>query len=300
MAESAEMRLMQRDTSGAMHDLMKYLNPFEWKLLFSRNKSIEDPDFLEAKKAYYEIVDGTDKAMDLVFDKKAKSVDFKATALKLNKDIQLFQGKISAFARSSRCPARLRAEIRGLFPSIKIMLPLSRILIEGKPRLVKRWIKVRPLVAELQAHLNRLRKLAKLTSEVFDKPLCFPEVSFRVRGNPVVLADKMHLQRVMFNVFHDAVTHSRGEAVVVTVGMTKNSLVFATTNRGRWVSQKVIRLMGKKPYSEDPLKEVAHGYGKISAKDAVEAHGGQFVPKNAPKGFTILSTIPRKLRRRAA
>jgi len=301
MVESAEMELLRRDTSGLVHDFMKYLNPFEWEIELSKCKSIKDERLSAAKKAFDSVNTDLRVICGMVFDAKDTPSKLRARAESLEANVRQFERQLVSFGRSKKCPKQLAKKIRENMPSFRMLVPLARIFGQGRPKLARRWIRVRPLARQLQLHLRHLEELTRLDALVKRKKMVFPKkVTFQVQGNPLVLADKQHLQRALFNVFHDAVTHSRGEPVVVKLRLGREGLVFETVNLGRRIAPKVIKLIGNKPYSENVEASLPHGYGKIAAKDAIKAHGGRFQPENTPTGFRIKLTVPQKRKRRIA
>jgi len=289
MPSSAEIRMLLAYPDGAMHDFLKYLNMYYWRDMFRKNKSIKEKSFNDAKEYYDVVINEVKIVSDRISHKDVKSAEFRACASRMGKNVGLFENRLKDFIRSGHCPVRLSKELRAFMPSFSMMIPLANVLAKGKPKLKKEWVRLKPLVKQLKSHLDT-------GIEKSDNGKV--KVVFDIEGDPVVYADKMHLTRAMLNVFHDAVTHSHGETVIVKVDNAKNEVIFSTTNLGRRIPKKIVRVIGEKPYTENIMKQVPHGYGKIAAKSVILAHGGTFTPMNTKKGFQIALTIPKPSTRR--
>lgn len=289
MAEAAELRVMLEDARAFVHDMLKYTEAaWDWKFL--KFKSIKDHDFEAAKKVFYAIAGDIDIIRDLLDSNDFSSVPFKNAAKGVEKKALRFLKSFGRFAGTNKCPRELKAFFRDYSPAFKMVVPLARFLSEGKYVLKKRKVRLRFIVKELEPWFSNLP--LKIEGGKYVRT----NVSVRIEGDPVVYADPLHLRRAIFNVLNDAIVHSKGELVRVSIRAKKN-VVFSTTNVGRKVERRVLRLIGKVPYTTRDIR-LTHGYGKVAAAGIVEAHGGKFRPWNSPQGFRISLSIPRGQRKR--
>ncbi len=285
MVKLRELQVMLRYSKGVRHDFLKYLISSKWFRLFYENRSIKDSHFSAASASFNALAKDMDTISGFISRKDIKSKEFKAAVRNLQANIKKFEGEMLIFKKSGCCPARLARKINVYLVPFKMLHPLSNVWLEGKLTLHKTRFKLRPLVKTLEFYFKNslvayMEKGAK--------------VSFNVEGNPTIYADRVQLQRAMFNLFHDAVTHSLGEDVAISAKLSKNNIVFSTTNLGRKLQSEIIRRVGRLPYESAIGQKDPRGHGKVAAKDIVIAHNGRFQAKNMPKGFSISIKIPQK------
>jgi hypothetical protein len=109
------------------------------------------------------------------------------------------------------------------------------------------------------------------------------KIIFRGRKVPQVLGSIDLLERAAFNLVTDAINHTPGRPVYVTV-TSHNGLVYLNvTNAGRKLSEREMAMIGRVRYSrrmDDPRR----GYGKILVRKAAEAMGMRFTKGNSRIG----------------
>jgi len=292
MAKSKEIESMLKSSAGAMHDFIKYLpgelvGGLEWEI---RARHEKDKRVSALWNSLTVLRKQTISVMDRIAEGDVSSPAFKKSAAALKRDSLRFHRQMLALAGKADCPPRTAKLLRACAPAIEMLAPVADVLVNGGIVLRPQRLRLKSMVARLRSYKNY---------EIGGQHMR-GRVHFKVSGDPVVFADKAQLMRAMFNVYHDAITHSRGEPVVVEVSGAKNEVIFSTTNVGRRLARRVIAKIGNEPYSESPVWGVLHGYGKIAAKEAVEAHGGTFLPRNTRSGFKIALTIPKRPIKRVA
>jgi len=274
MAESAEIEMMQRYASGASHDIAKYANgPFWLDIftgrLFLDSASIKNKNFFKAKNAFFVVQNNLSFIMlQVASHKSLTSKRFKEAAAKIMQNTPIMEKNVSLFLKSKECPKEAARQIAGYLLSFSLVKPLASTLGQSKLVLKKKMFRVKPLIQQLQNHVNLF------------KPEYRPKVSFTVQGNPSVYADPLHFRRAVFNIFHDAITHSSGELIQVNVRETRSNVVFSATNVGRKIATKTVKKIGKKPYTI-ATEGLLHGFGKVVSADIAKAHGGSFRPRNS-------------------
>ena len=295
MPESTELKVMLKYAGGFVHDIHKYLGPLVWGFTIGYCNS-KDKDFLAARKAHSEIGRNYKVMERLLYQKKINSMEFKESVINLSKNAAVFLRALGKFVKSGNCPPKFAKTFVNFNLAFKMVIPLCRVLAEGKLKLRKRKVRLRALLEEILPWASGCPIEIGIGREAYFGPAKF---SIRVEGDPVVYADPLHLQRAMFNVLHDAIIHSKGEPVTISLRATKRNAVFSTTNVGRMVEREALSKIGKVPYTTRKIM-VLHGFGKVAARDAIKAHGGKFRKRNAPQGFRISLAIPLKRRKRVA
>lgn len=286
MAESTEFDLLLEDAHAFAHDLIKYSEDAAWDWKFMRFKALKDRDFASARKLFYSLADDVLTIRDLAGSRDFSSRRFKNAARRIEKKTFAFLEIFGRFAKSKECPKELRAFFRNYSTPFRMAIPLARFLADGRYTLRKRKIRLRSVVKEFEPWFSNLPLRVPGGQHVL------ANISVRIEGDPVVYADPLHMRRAIFNVLNDAIVHSNGEPVRISVRAKKN-IVFSTTNVGRKIENKALRLIGDRPYTTQAVG-VLHGYGKVAAKRIMKAHGGKFTKRNAPQGFRISLAIPRR------
>ncbi|MDD4984002.1 MAG: ATP-binding protein [Candidatus ainarchaeum sp.] len=113
------------------------------------------------------------------------------------------------------------------------------------------------------------------------------------RGRPVsgLKVDTSLLQRTIYNIMTDAINHTPGRPVYITLGEKDGRIWVSVTNEGRKLNPEEIRKIGRERYSrrmDDPRR----GYGKIMVRMATEAMGGQFHVGNSKIGPLLQVSFP--------
>jgi len=286
-----ELDVLLRYAQGTRHDIVKYLLSSKWERLFYQYRSIANSDFSSAKASFSVFLNSIDEITARINQKDIRSAEFKSAVRSMREKMKKFDGEITRFRNSSDCTAEIGKKIDAYLIPFRLVYPLSNVWLEGKLRLNKTHFKLKPLVKELE---SCFRDISGVLAEGGN-------VSFNIEGNPTVYADRAHLSRAMFNLYHDAVTHRLGENVEIRSRVSKGNLLFSTTNVGRRLQPQVIKRIGVIPYESVPGDKFVHGFGKIAAKDVARVHGGKFLARNTNSGFKISIAIPQqRLRRRIA
>ncbi|MCR4368295.1 MAG: hypothetical protein NUV67_00110 [archaeon] len=294
--KSVDFEIIKNYPEGAIHDMQKYFSFFEWDSFFRKFEDTKNASYLNALEQFKTVR----KLMNGLYDKYIHvQYDPAPTALlqKFESEGKKFDKLLRELSFSRGFPKEASARLSILMSRLRLSIALSESL-RGNMDFRRRWIRVKPLVEELKAYLNSgVQEKPKIIAQRKGKEF---SVSFNLQGDPVVLANKLHLRRALFNIVHDAVRHSFGESVIVDVRVNGGNLIFRSVNKGRQVPKQVIRLIGNKPYTTEPNREAPHGYGKIAANEIIRAHGGKFRPANLKSGFALTATLPHARQRRAA
>lgn len=129
--------------------------------------------------------------------------------------------------------------------------------------------------------------IRKVTAEIINNGL--PEI-FSVKldlksENTAVLGDENLLERAVFNIINNAVTHNEdGCAITITEHEKSGNAVIEIRDNGTGVSDNVIEKIKTIP-------KTAHGIGLPMAYRIVSVHGGTFDARN-DNGFCVTMTFP--------
>lgn len=129
--------------------------------------------------------------------------------------------------------------------------------------------------------------IRKVTAEIINNGL--PEI-FSIElnlkaENAAVLGDENLLERAMFNIINNAVTHNKdGCAITITEHEKNGKAVVEVRDNGTGVPDSVIENIKTIP-------KTAHGIGLPMAYRIVSVHGGTFVAHN-DNGFCVTMTFP--------
>jgi hypothetical protein len=187
MPKAKELDLLLKDAAGATHDIMKYWPVAHLKML-SFDIKVKGRHWNEATRISTEINKNIGLISEIVQLKKdVSSPTFKETARELQANVQNLVKNLQAFKRGRNCPRRVARQLNSLLPAIKMIVPLSRVFIDGKIVLKKTRFKVKPLLRELENYLNYVIEYHDRSRQ--------PKVTIRLRGNPEIYADRTHTAR---------------------------------------------------------------------------------------------------------
>ncbi len=103
----------------------------------------------------------------------------------------------------------------------------------------------------------------------------------------VVLGDEKLLERAVFNIINNAVSHNPdGCRIMITEDISENNVCIVISDNGTGVPDEVIEGMTEIP-------KTAHGLGLPMAYRIVKVHGGDLEAYN-DNGFTVRITLPLK------
>jgi len=125
------------------------------------------------------------------------------------------------------------------------------------------------------------------------------QVKVIVRGKDIGKAnfDERLLWRVVYNSVTDALNHTPGRPIYVTLNKRNGDVKINVTNQGTKLRPSEIAKIGRVRFTRawhDPKR----GYGKISTRLLTEAQGGTFKAGNSRIGPMLTITLPRRTRRR--
>jgi len=116
-------------------------------------------------------------------------------------------------------------------------------------------------------------------------------VIFRGKPVPGIKVDLSLLQRTIYNIMTDAINHTLGRPVYITLRRKKGRVFISVTNEGKKLTRDEMKKIGRERYSrrmDDPRR----GYGKIMVRLAAEALGGKFHVGNSQIGPLLEVSFP--------
>lgn len=98
------------------------------------------------------------------------------------------------------------------------------------------------------------------------------EISFKDgSSDPTVFMDRGDLYRILSNLLRDAVVHTRESAVRPIIGIEEQrDCVYLLIYSQGSLAEKVLKIIGRQPYTTQDKRDVPHGYGKVGARKLLE------------------------------
>jgi signal transduction histidine kinase len=113
-------------------------------------------------------------------------------------------------------------------------------------------------------------------------------------GLPDVLADRLHIERVVANLMSNAVRHTTaGDDIVVTATPHDGYVAISVTDTGSGIPPEYLPRIFEKFVQVPNAPSGGAGLGLAISKHLVEAHGGQIsVRSTVGRGTTFTFTLP--------
>lgn len=114
-----------------------------------------------------------------------------------------------------------------------------------------------------------------------------------LKGKPIprIKIDLDLLQRTIYNIITDAINHTPGRPVYITLKRKKGRIFISVTNEGKKLTPEEMRKIGRERYSRR-LDDPRRGYGKIMVRLGAETMGGQFHVGNSSIGPLLEVSFP--------
>ena len=91
-------------------------------------------------------------------------------------------------------------------------------------------------------------------------------------ADPLVYIDPGDLYRMTRNLLRDAVTHGDGPIIIPIIDIKENgSFVWYSIYSPGHLSEAILAIIGKQPYTTQDRGETLHGYGKVGARKLLKA-----------------------------
>jgi len=133
--------------------------------------------------------------------------------------------------------------------------------------------------------------------ELVDREGNSVKVLFRGKDVGLVKFDGKLLRRSLDNLVTDALNHTPGRPIFVTLSKRNGHVAINVTNRGPKLKPSEIAKIGQVRFTR-AWHDQKRGYGKISTRLLTEAQGGTFKAGNSKIGPMLTITLPRRTRRR--
>lgn len=147
-------------------------------------------------------------------------------------------------------------------------------------------IKVDLFSENLHSFLSEL-----LQTNFFDRTGTPVEVVYRGKDVGAVQFDRKLLDRSIKNLVNDAINHTPGRPVFVTLYRRSGKAVVTVTNHGKKLSNADIAKIGNVRFTS-AMQDPRRGYGKISVRMCTEAQGGRFGVGNSRIGPRLSLHFP--------
>ena len=102
-----------------------------------------------------------------------------------------------------------------------------------------------------------------------------------------LLADKMHIKRIISNILINAVNHSKENSTIfIETKIEDNKFIFQVTNEGNYLSQELLEcLFNKDKIFSQKCEGLSTGLGLYLSNSLLELNGGKFIYNSSPNGF---------------
>jgi two-component system phosphate regulon sensor histidine kinase PhoR len=112
---------------------------------------------------------------------------------------------------------------------------------------------------------------------------------------PLIRADKDRIYQAITNLVHNAIKFtSSGGCVVISTGVSENSILVKVSDTGVGISSKDLPRIFERFYKADKARSgEGAGLGLAIAKHVIQAHGGDiWVESEEGKGSTFFFSLP--------
>ena len=102
-----------------------------------------------------------------------------------------------------------------------------------------------------------------------------------------LLADKMHIKRIISNILINAVNHSKENSTIfIETKIEDNKFIFQVTNEGNYLSQELLEcLFNKDKIFSQKCEGLSTGLGLYLSNSLLELNGGKFIYNSSPNGY---------------
>lgn len=102
-----------------------------------------------------------------------------------------------------------------------------------------------------------------------------------------LLADKMHIKRIISNILINAVNHSKENSTIfIETKIEDNKFIFQVTNEGNYLSQELLEcIFSKDKIFSQKCEGLSTGLGLYLSNSLLELNGGEFIYKSTPNGY---------------
>jgi two-component system phosphate regulon sensor histidine kinase PhoR len=195
----------------------------------------------------------------------------------------LQDGAISDKRATEDFLARVDSELDRMMQMVTELTELSRIE-SGRGDLKPEMINLNSLVEEVIARFKPQseRKTVSLSAELF-------------ADLPLIRADKDRIYQAITNLVHNAIKFtSSGGCVVISTGVSENSILVKVSDTGVGISSKDLPRIFERFYKADKARSgEGAGLGLAIAKHVIQAHGGDiWVESEEGKGSTFFFSLP--------
>ena len=124
-------------------------------------------------------------------------------------------------------------------------------------------------------------------------------INIKITGLSTVLADKMHIRRVISNLISNAIKYKKENTpIIVEIILVNKHIMFKVTNYGSYIKPEVQKILFNK-YSSTNLRFNSHstGLGLYLSNQIIEGHKGKMFAKSEISGINTFGfTIPNNIR----
>lgn len=101
-----------------------------------------------------------------------------------------------------------------------------------------------------------------------------------------IVADKMHIKRIIFNLLINAVNHScENSTIKIETGVQNNNFIFKVTNKGEYLSAEQLKcIFDKNKVFTQKSDGLSTGLGLYLSNSLLELNGGTFLYSSNPNG----------------
>ncbi len=102
-----------------------------------------------------------------------------------------------------------------------------------------------------------------------------------------ILADKMHIKRIISNILINAVNHSKENSTIfVETKIENDNFIFQVTNEGNYIPKELLEcLFNKDKIFNQKCEGLSTGLGLYLSNSLLELNGGKFIYKSTPNGY---------------
>ena len=114
--------------------------------------------------------------------------------------------------------------------------------------------------------------------------------------NDTIIADKMHIRRVMYNLISNAIKYKKeGTKITVELLEDENNFEFKVTNEGIHYSEKELEQFFERYYSKESMfQRLSTGLGLYLSKQIIDAHKGKMIAQSTEDGINTFGFILNK------